>query len=103
MPLTEGIAEAALCLWEAMLDARSEGAAPPWLEEYWWGEGTSAMRMRCIALAPAVDKLWKSLGPDQDDFEPFDWEFCPLVLSLMPDPATLPTIDQLKRRLAERD
>jgi hypothetical protein len=43
---TQQIVEAAMCFWEAMLDARSEGTAPPWLEELWWGEGTSAMRMR---------------------------------------------------------
>jgi hypothetical protein len=100
---TQQIVEAAMCFWEAMLDARSEGTAPPWLEELWWGEGTSAMRLRCLSLAPAIQNLWNSLGEDlQEDLAPFDWEFCPMVLALMPDPATLPTIEDLKRALRER-
>lgn len=74
-------AEAAMCLWEAVLNAEIAGEAP-WAE---WREveGTHALRHHVLtALAPACSTdwmVWQAAGVEQY-FPAFDWDFCPAWL-----------------------
>jgi hypothetical protein len=86
--MTDAI-EAALCLWEAMLEARPKEWADSGDDESWrfrldslWHEvGTAAMRLSCIEAGKQIDAIWRDLSQDErDDFAPFDWDFVPTYL-----------------------
>ncbi len=75
--------EAALCLWEAVCAPDGSGPWPwePFKEKY----GTMALRRAIIDLADICSADWFILAPDQQGFGnivSFDWEYCPLWLSL---------------------
>lgn len=94
------ILEAALCIWEAMLEARrvspverearkadpAEGAE--WqaqLDQLWERVGTVQMRRYAADLAPEFLHVYDGLG-GSDTLEelnliPYDWEFIPAVLA----------------------
>lgn len=80
------VAETALCIWEAMLEARlaadlSDDPRPSALETAWEERGTITMRAAAIRLAPAADAIWQLLSPEeQDELDCYDWEFIPLFV-----------------------
>jgi len=81
--------EAALCLWEAMLDTRLDDDAyhrsPQWqvdMSTEWANHGTVEMRQRAIMLAPLVLDVWDLLTEEeQEQCVPYDWDFVPTVLA----------------------
>lgn len=74
--------ETACALWEAMLEARDTNPA---LDRHWRAQGTVAMRHVAIAHAPVINAAWNSYRPDvQDGCAPFDWEFLPRVVAILP-------------------
>ncbi|MER8582661.1 hypothetical protein NKG95_28825 [Mesorhizobium sp. M1423] len=85
--MNDATCEAAMCLWEAMLEVRmKEGtsqaawAAPIFARWDQWG--TCEMRHDCIALAPIAERVWVAVREtgEEDDLVPFDWEFIPAFL-----------------------
>ena len=76
--------EAALCLWEAMLEERRVPPASHWqlaMAEHWGAVGTAAMRLTAARLGRSVIAVWDELPEDwQDEMEPFDSGFVPALL-----------------------
>ena len=67
--------EAALCIWESMLESRKD---VPALDAVWKNWGTVEMRQTAIALADPAIEAWQALAAhEQEDCAPFDWEFIP--------------------------
>ena len=96
----DSILEAALCIWEAMLEARrvspverearkadpAEGAE--WqaqLDQHWEQVGTVQMRRYAADLAPEFLHVYDGLGGSDTledlNLTPYDWEFIPAVLA----------------------
>lgn len=79
--------EAALCLWEAMLEVRNgRFTSEHWINVQWEEMGTVHMRHWAISAAAYLGKVWNA-APMTDDtrdmLSPFDWEFVPAVLGRM--------------------
>lgn len=68
-------ADAAMCLWEALLSFNSAGE--PWeamLEEY----GTATVRSHVLSLAKFCEADWNTLSDsERDEWGCFDWNYCP--------------------------
>lgn len=83
--------EAALCIWEAMLEAKSFPAlqnAATWkhtLAETWRKRGSVEMRHTAIALADKAlvvfDLIGGHEGAEALDLIPYDWEFIPAFVA----------------------
>jgi hypothetical protein len=72
--------EAALCLWEAMLELREK---LPRLDAEFDAHGQWAMRQAAIALAPHSEQVWQVISDNgNDDTVTYDWEFCPEYISV---------------------
>ena len=85
--MTHAEAEAALCVWEDLLDRfhyRSHRAASDELLQYWANYGTSAVRMNALSLGPEIEALWRRYDnefPEKVD-TCFDWEIVPALLDV---------------------
>lgn len=96
----DDILEAALCIWEAMLEARGDNpveraarkAGPAegaeWqvqLDQLWERAGTVQMRRYAADLAPEFLHVYDGLGGldtlEELNLAPYDWEFIPAVLA----------------------
>lgn len=84
--------EAALCIWEAMLEAREESklVAPTWqteLEHAFRGRGSVEMRHVAIALSDDALRTFELIGSHEGaeelDLIPYDWEFIPAFVALV--------------------
>ncbi|MEY9719258.1 hypothetical protein ABIA22_001748 [Sinorhizobium fredii] len=94
--------EAALCLWEAMLDVNMRGwARDPENLDYqtrpepltgnaadlyaaWQRVGTVEMRHAAIHLADFMLKTWDAMTEDErEECIPYDWEFAPAFLAVV--------------------
>lgn len=92
--------EAALCLWEAMLDINMRGwerdpendhrntSLEPLIANHaslyrtWVNVGTVEMRHMAVHLADFLLQTWDALTEDeQQDLIPYDWEFVPAFLA----------------------
>ena len=84
-----GDVEAALCVWEAILEAQlptCQGDLADRLREQFDGLGTGEMRSHAIAIAMWAQKVWSAaFGADPETWDgiQFDWEFIPTVLRLV--------------------
>jgi hypothetical protein len=79
---SEEQAETALCLWEAIMV--HPDYSPSDQAEFFGCEGAVAFRLFVLnELAPLVDQAYEQVSDDYH--EPFDWEFCPMVLGLVID------------------
>ncbi|WP_454629567.1 hypothetical protein [Bradyrhizobium cenepequi] len=97
------IAEAALCLWEACLDAGNPEWRKGWsdetanaaalVEQYRDGWGSFELRHLCIRLAPECERVWQGLNDSDRDQMQFDWEFCPAFVLFCLDWETEPTLE----------
>lgn len=96
LPMAELTVEAAMCLWEAMLDMTRQAPVTDqiaslatlgeasyrkqvdnWFDHY----GTGVMRLAVMQLALACCTEWDLLDEQQQDASaPFDWEFVPAFL-----------------------
>lgn len=76
-------AEAALCLWEAMLDARLESSLPD-LSNAFDSAGSYTMRQHALGLAPFVLAVHAAL-PDnvREGAVPYDFGVVPAVLAVI--------------------
>lgn len=75
-------AEAALCLYEAMLDARLESTLPAVADAFDAG-GSPTMRQHALALAPFALAVYDALKPDNLPGGPYgyDSEVIPAILA----------------------
>jgi hypothetical protein len=83
--------EAALCIWEEMLDERErKGPAEnerPWkvaMRKMWHDYGTVSMRHEAIRLGPIACEVYDIIGCDrleELDLIPYDWEFIPAFVA----------------------
>lgn len=83
--------EAALCLWEAMLDAKSQSQPAPMAPadnenvaamRIAWGEtGTATMRDHARTLSRYVLAVYDAIKPDSLDGFAYDWEVVPAILA----------------------
>lgn len=72
--------EAALCLWEAMLELREK---LPRLDAEFCSHGAWAMRQAAIALATHAEQVWQVISDNgNDDTVMYDWEFCPEYIAV---------------------
>ena len=93
---TDEEVEAAMCLWEAFVRADARGALNPSLSIHWQDIGTAEFRWRVGCIAPDLEALWTDCeDQDQIDLGSFDWDFCPMVVSLMDASLNLPTKEQI--------
>jgi hypothetical protein len=94
--------EAALCVWEAMLDRKA--ADKPFhgdgLLAFWERRGTVETRHAAIPVAQFALKVFDALGGadaiEALDLIPYDWAFIPAVVNLVTWEAegpSLPTIE----------
>lgn len=74
--------DAALCIWEAMLEMRNEIDG---LDHAWKTHGTCSMRESAADLGCTAEAAWLELSEDdRDDIcAPFDWCFVPAFLRLV--------------------
>ena len=103
MTYTEANLETAMCLWEEIVEHRTD---PLWLnhvEQY----GTSAFRHTIMALAPECERIWEALreAEKEEAFIPFDWEWCPYFLRNVVrwDGGPIVPADALDKLLAEAE
>lgn len=107
---TQSNMEAALCVWEYLLDCRNNYAEDcPELMAYWIDNDAWEMRHWAIKLAPWVDEVWSTFTEDDRDMLLFDWEWVPLIMSFVdwtkngPEkPSTEEVIDHINAHLVER-
>ncbi len=80
MNYTHDQVQAALCLWEAVLEAsRNDDAAITAAFEL---HGAWAMRDAVMGMAHHCDDVWLALTDlGNDDRVTFDWEFCPAYVA----------------------
>ena len=78
--LTHLQAEAALCLWEAMMEMRDEPEAPEGMDQRWTDIGTVDMRHIAIDLAPFVCEVYDAMPKEAKECVPYDWEVVPAIL-----------------------
>ena len=93
------LAEAACCVWEAMLEQREE---IPALKALWEAKGTVEMRHKAINLAPAICEAYDVLGADwleRHDLIPYDWEFVPAIVKVIEWSTYLPDAPTIIRTL----
>lgn len=85
---TELEAEAALCLWEAMIEAKIEaekradygdGVGSDLLSA-WEDTGSLFMRHEALRLAHVVCETFDLIPADVRDGHPYDWEIVPAIL-----------------------
>lgn len=69
--------EAALCIWEHMLDTRESD--PP-LDTAWTNTGTATMRDTARSLGPWVCDVYDLIPPDVTDLHAYDWEVVPAIM-----------------------
>lgn len=73
------LCEAALCIWEWMLENRD---GIPAMNKTWDKQGTVAMRHAAIALAPAACTIWDMMTENErETCVPYDWEFIPAFVA----------------------
>lgn len=99
--------EAALCVWEAMLETRQSRAVMDFL---WDGVGTSQMRHHAISIGVWAEQVFVRAKADHGanvfDAIAYDWEFIPAALLLVTFNATnregvhMPDIKQAADKLA---
>lgn len=92
--------EAALCLWEAMLEDRDKLAQ---LNAEWDRWGTVEMRHCAIELAPSVCAVWDCMTVEEREAcIPYDWEFVPLFLRCLIWEDHRPVLPGSPRLMADR-
>lgn len=92
-------AEAAMCLWEAMLEGRDSLRV---LDEVWQDVGTVQMRHFAIELSPYVCQVWDTLSEDErESCIPYDWEFVPALLKHIEWENHRPVLPETPRQMAE--
>lgn len=72
------VCEAALCLWEAALEARDAPLGAALFER----EGTAAARLVVMGWAEQCEADWQACYMAGEALEPFDWEHCPRWLAM---------------------
>lgn len=85
---TELEAEAALCLWEAMIEAKIEAekradygdGVTSDLLSAWEDSGSMFMRQEALRLAHVVCETFDLIPADVRDGHPYDWEVVPAIL-----------------------
>lgn len=90
--------EAALCIWEALIDFHAKNNSPltelVGLEFYWDQMGTAQVRDDAIRLAESLERVWIGLSSDEQElFAPFDWDFTPWFLDQVTWITSGPEID----------
>ncbi|WP_266031247.1 hypothetical protein [Brucella intermedia] len=81
--LTHLQCEAALCIWEAMLE--NVVRQSPQLKRAFETYGTVEMRHCAIRLAPLACKVWDLMTEDErENLIPYDWEFIPKFVRTVP-------------------
>lgn len=83
-------AEAACCVWEALLERRRrDDAEPDGIVEGFEQRGTNEMRHAAIALSALCSNLWDAI-PEDERPDSFDWDFVPRFVDMLDWDATLP-------------
>lgn len=71
--------EAAMCLWEAMLDLREKDDT---VNAAFEAHGSVALRHSVMTLVDDCQKEWEALSEEERvHFLPYDWEWCPKFLA----------------------
>jgi hypothetical protein len=89
--LTVGEAEAALCIWEAMLyfrglheDRRAVPDGIVQMSKLWDGAGWQAMRLCVLEIVPLVQDVYAALsGALEEGGFTFDFDFVPAVVGTL--------------------
>jgi hypothetical protein len=63
--------EAAMCLWEAVLEERED------YKDTFEAVGTCEVRTQIVYTVKASQDLWVWMQERGLEIEPYDWEFCP--------------------------
>lgn len=106
-PMTDTLRmEAAMCLWEAAMELRSDIQQ---LDDYWNDVGTVEMRHLIMTFSDPLHLAWHihQRSADDDVLVPFDWEFSPWFLDYCIDwdrfgPSLKPNWADLARNLRAR-
>jgi hypothetical protein len=78
MNYTHQHVEAALCLWEAVLESRNDATIDAAFERH----GAWALRQAMMDMSHHCDDVWLALTDlGNDDRVSFDWEFCPAFIA----------------------
>lgn len=89
------LVEAAMCLWEAVIDAPARHEVFKKHKDY---QGAAVLRMQMLEkYAKPCHDLWDAAEFD----EPFDWEWCPAFLDIAIDPNTLEVRPDAAELMAE--
>jgi hypothetical protein len=76
--------EAALCVWEHLLNKRENEDKSDGFHKCWNDYGTSMMRAKSILLGRWANDIWRTLQdeahPDVDWDVTFDWDFIPRIM-----------------------
>lgn len=98
----ELLMEAAVCLWEAILESKDKSPEEPpnWEDrmiEVWEEVGTAHMRQFAIGLAPAILHVYDGIGGanalPELNLIPYDWMFVPSVLAEVECHTSGPVLD----------
>ena len=91
--------EAAMCLWEAMLEAHMENSLPPYILKMWEDEGAFTVRSWTnTVLTPKLQECYEyAVGLDYElDYEGcFDWHFVPRFLEKYTEGCDLKSLARL--------
>jgi hypothetical protein len=78
-------AEAACCIWEALLERRTrDDAEPDAIVDCFEQRGAGEMRHAAIALSLLCCDVWDELTPEERP-DLFDWEFVPHFVYMLTD------------------
>lgn len=84
MTFTRLEGEAALCLWEAMNDARCASPPPQWaapMLAHWEASGSVQMRHHALDLAAWACRVFDLIPEEDRDGFAYDWEVIPAILA----------------------
>lgn len=92
-------AEAALCVWEFMLEVKALSKAPEWAQsmlDLWDSMGTVHMRHIALDLGRSVNAVWQSMTEEErESVVPYDWEFCPAFVANLKFDRALANVDPI--------
>lgn len=101
---TTGDVEAALCVWEWVLDRTliTTEDSHPALNEYRETYGTAQLRSDCVDIGVWVDKVYNLLDEDTKDRHCFDWDVVPEIMEHVTFGAPLPEPETIAPLVAKQ-
>lgn len=87
--------ETALAIYDEFISRPRAGDGDDAIQQWRDDNGMAALRALAIGLAPAFERVWNALSPQQRDSVTWDWEFVPALVDTLDFSADQPQADEI--------